>query len=185
MTRSALVIDYIAKSDSRHDGSIIRQTLKNIGWDVALVNKPSKQKFLEKVYKAWTQQIVHISAHGNDYFISKSQNGLGAITIDEIRDYFLKRLKSTDKHLDDTILVVNSACNTASRDWQDLFINSLHVKNYVGVQGEPSMKEGILFPTALYLELWDQRERLVVKLAFERAKALVNTEATWQLFPER
>jgi hypothetical protein len=183
MPLRALVLDYIAKSESPHEGKIVYYMLKNIGWVASIIAKPTREKLLEALFKAWRQDLIHISAHGNSEALSVSAGNRGIVTVDDIRNYFLKRLRRDEIRLDETLLVVNSGCDTASEKWADLFLDSLRVRHYIGVEGSPALAEGIIFPIIIYSELWGQQKKPRVKEAFKSAKqSLRHLEGTWKLY---
>jgi hypothetical protein len=177
----ALVIDYIAKGDSPYEGNVIQYVLKQVGYDTRLCYKPTKEKFKRELYNAYDKSLIHISAHCGQGSVSKSLDGYGNIMYDEIREYFIERLDHEELHLDETELVFFSGCRSAHRVWTDLFINTLHVKNYIGARGEPTIIEGILFPVHLYYNLVDQKGQRIIQEAFKRAKKEMKLKAKWEL----
>jgi hypothetical protein len=174
-----LVLDYISRGESPAEGKIIQNTWRNMGWEAKLVSKPGKGETLQHIYGGYKYDILHITAHANPNSLSSTRKGKGSISIGEIRKYFLDRLTYDSIMLDDTVLVVNSGCNTASEEWYDLFLNTLRVRNYVGCEDEPSLAEGIIFPLAIYFQFWGSK-RMLVKKAFEVAEGSVSTSAKWK-----
>jgi hypothetical protein len=177
----ALVIDYIIKGDSRYEGDIIEYVLKQAGYDVRLCYKPTKERFKRELYNAYDKSIIHISAHCGRGSVSKSLDGYGNIMYDDIREYFIERLDHEELYLDETELVFFSGCGSAQRVWTDLFINTLHVKNFIGARGDPTIVEGILFPVHLYCNLIDPKGWRSVREAFRRARKEMKLKAKWEL----
>jgi len=179
----ALVLDYITKGESVNEGRIISLALEQMGWDVELIKKPRKARFIDALFKAYDKNLIHISAHSTDRNLSYSAADRGVITVDEIRDYFVQRLKYDEMRLDNVVILF-SGCDSASRNWVELFLKSLNAKYYIGAFGEPSIAEGILFPLHIYFDLWGAQKRMGIKRAFDNAVRCVRTEAKWRLFPE-
>lgn len=177
----ALVIDYIAKGDSPYEGNVIQYVLKQVGYDARLCYKPTKEKFKRELYNAYDKSIIHISAHCGPKSVSKSLDGYGNIMYEEIREYFIERLDHKELHLDETELVFFSGCGSSQRVWTDLFINTLHVKNFIGAMGKPTIIEGILFPVHFYYNLIDRKGRFSVRDAFKMARKEMKLKAKWEL----
>lgn len=124
-----------------------------MGWDVELIKKPRKAKFIDALFEAYDKNLIRISAHSTDRNLSYSAADRGVITVDEIRDYFVQRLKYDEMRLDN-IVILFSGCDSASRNWVELFLKSLNARYYIGALGDPSIAEWILFPLHIYFDLW-------------------------------
>jgi hypothetical protein len=179
----ALVLDLMPKGESPHEGQITTWMLRNMGWKVKDVLKPSRQQMLENLFEGYRYKVIHLSAHSGAYYLNAGRQGVGIVTVGEITDYFQSRLDPGETRLDETLLVVNTGCNTASRDWSNLFTEILGAKYYLGSAGDPTILEGIMFPLLVYGEMWGQPKRPRVEMAFRGAKkSLPRTRGRWSLF---
>jgi hypothetical protein len=177
--RKCLVIDCLPASDSRLEGKIVKTILQDNGRMVRLVPKPTKEQALRALFDAYGFDIVHISAHGSTGWLDV---GRGTVGTDEIESYFESRLGKGDAWLHGTKLLVNSICNGQSKEWQNLVLDRLKFRNYIACRGDTTLAEGLLFPTALYLELAGSGRNLAVTNAYRRVKEKLKDAAHWELY---
>ena len=178
-----LIVDYV--EESRFEGRIIEHAWNNMGWKPILIDKPrGNWKAGEAIAKTGSRcDVIHISAHGYPHGIARDVHGDEGIHPSALE--WLFKEEGPAKKLEDVALVVNSACNSYSTSWINLFTKKLGAKCYVGVKRKPTFFEGIMFPFAFYLKLGGlTRKRLtsgIVCKAFHDAKKSVHTDAIWAL----
>ncbi len=184
MPLKCLVLDLMPKGESPHEGRIVKWHMKNMGWDVRPVFKPDKGYFLKKLFNAYDCQFIHLSAHATPDSLKSGRQGKSFISTDEIYDYFEDRRSMDGTRLDKTKLVINSGCNTFSKEWHELFVDKLHSKHYVGATDEPTIAEGIMFPLLIYTNMWGQKKQPRVSEAFRKAKHSMRLESKWEIYPK-
>ena len=181
MAPLALVLDMMPRRDSPFEGEIVSSFLENMGWNVRRVFKPKVGKVPKELFKAFDCDLIHLSAHATKDSIDAGQQGRGYLDVDEIFEYFDRKLDQDEIRLDETSIVVNSGCETFSPKWCQLFVDSFRVKNYIAPIGKPSIDEGILFPLHIYTNLYGQRERFRAKNALEKAQREMKLEVRWDI----
>jgi len=182
---TGLVVDFI--EESRFEGRIIEHTWNNMGWTPKLIDKPrGNWKAGDAIALIGPKcDIIHISAHGYQHGVARDVQSNEGIRPTELM--WLFDLEGPVKKLEKVVLIVNSACNSFSDSWVNLFTKKLGVQCYVGAEGKPEFDEGIVFPVAFYLKMWNKTydegklTKEIVKMAFEEAKKSVRTFAKWNI----
>jgi hypothetical protein len=180
---TGLIVDYV--EEPRFEGRIIEHTWNNMGWKPILIDKPrGNWKAGDAIAKIGPKcDVIHISAHGCRHGIARDERGKEGIRPSDLE--WLFGLEGPAKKLEDVTLVVNSACNSYSTSWINLFSKKLKAACYIGAKQKPTFYEGIVFPFAFYLKLGDLVRKTLtrenVHMAFEDAKKSVHTNARWTL----
>lgn len=145
-----LILDTMPKRDSPYEGQVLKLFLKNMGWNDVTVSRKIYRKdiFLEKLFRGWYHEIIHLASHGTDaHGGSLSTATGGSIEPNEIISRF-----GRDYLLDKTLLVVSTGCDTGTRHNWAIF-KELGVKAYIGLESSIDIDEGIIFSFYFYKSL--------------------------------